>query len=105
MGRWQGAGGCGSASRLSPSPPFLFLVYAHHNWLADFNSPPLWWHTAYGLAFATFSAAMTFTVPAIFLRSARSSLRLLDAMRTSAYGVYLLHFIFLIWLQSLVYDT
>jgi hypothetical protein len=30
----------------------LLLVYAHHNWLEDFNSPPLWWHTAYGLAFA-----------------------------------------------------
>jgi Acyltransferase family len=83
----------------------LLLVYAHHNWLADFNSPPLWWHAAYGLAFAMFSAAMTFTVPAIFLRSARSSLWLLDAMRPSAYGIYLLHFIFLIWLQYIVYDS
>jgi hypothetical protein len=74
----------------------LLLVYAHHNWLADVNSPPLWWHTAYGLAFAMFNAAMTFTVLAAFLRSARSSLWLLDAMRPSAYGIYLLHFIFLI---------
>ena len=82
----------------------LLLVYAHHNWLADFNSPPLWWHTAYGLAFAMFSAAMTFTVPAVFLRFARSSFWLLDAMRPSAYGIYLLHFIFLIWLQYIVYD-
>src|ERR1700704_5009694 len=82
----------------------LLLVYAHHNWLADFNSPPVWWQTAYGLAFAMFSAAMTFTVPAVFLRVARSSLWLLDAMRPSAYGIYLLHFIFLIWLQYIVYD-
>jgi hypothetical protein len=82
----------------------LLMVYTHHNWLADFNSPPLWWHTAYVLAFATFSAAMTFTVPAVFLRFARSSLWLLDAMRPSAYGIYLLHFIFLIWLQYIVYD-
>jgi peptidoglycan/LPS O-acetylase OafA/YrhL len=82
----------------------LLLVYAHHNWLADFNSPPLWWRTAYGLAFAMFSAAMTFTVAAVFLRFARSSLWLLDAMRPSAYGIYLLHFIFLIWLQYIVYD-
>jgi hypothetical protein len=82
----------------------LLLVYAHHNWLADFNSPPLWWRTAYGLAFAMFSAAMTFTVPAVFLRFARSSLWLLDAMQPSAYGIYLLHFIFLIWLQYIVYD-
>ena len=82
----------------------LLLVYAHHNWLADFNSPPLWWHTAYGLAFAMFSAAMTFTVLAVFLRFGRSSLWLLDAMRPSAYGIYLLHFIFLIWLQYIVYE-
>ncbi len=82
----------------------LLLVYAHHNWLVDFNSPPLWWRTAYGLAFAMFSAAMTFTVPGVLLRFARSSLWLLDAMRPSAYGIYLLHFIFLIWLQYIVYD-
>jgi hypothetical protein len=82
----------------------LLLVYVHHNWLADFNSPPLWWHMAYGLAFAMFSAAMTFTVPAVFVRFARSSFWLLDAMRPSAYGIYLLHFIFLIWLQYIVYD-
>jgi len=82
----------------------LLLVYAHHNWLADFNSPPRWWRTAYGLAFAMFSAAMTFTVPAVFLHFARSSLWLLDAMQPSAYGIYLLHFIFLIWLQYIVYD-
>ncbi|HWN78690.1 MAG TPA: acyltransferase, partial [Bradyrhizobium sp.] len=48
--------------------------------------------------------AMTFTVPAVFLRFARSSLWLLDAMQPSAYGIYLLHFIFLIWLQYIVYD-
>jgi peptidoglycan/LPS O-acetylase OafA/YrhL len=82
----------------------LLLVYVHHNGLADFNSPPFWWRTAYGLAFAMFSAAMTFTVPAIFLRFARSSLWLLDTMRPSAYGIYLLHFIFLIWLQYIVFD-
>ncbi|SHL81749.1 Acyltransferase family protein [Bradyrhizobium lablabi] len=82
----------------------LLLVYAHHNWLEDFNSPPLWWHTAYGLAFAMFSAAMTFTIPAVFLRFARSPLGLLDAMRPSAYGIYLVHFVFLIWLQYIVYD-
>jgi hypothetical protein len=82
----------------------LLLVYTHHSGLIDLNSPPLWWHTAYGLAFATFSAAMTFTVPAVFLRFERSSFSLLDAMRPSAYGIYLLHFIPLIWLQYVVYD-
>ena len=81
----------------------LILVYAHHNWM-DFNSPPLAWKIAYGLAFASFSAAMAFTVPAILLRFAGSSWKLLDAMQPSAYGIYLVHYIFIIWLQYVVYD-
>jgi surface polysaccharide O-acyltransferase-like enzyme len=83
----------------------LGLVYAHHNWVADFHSPPLWWRTAYGLAFAAFSAAMAFTVLSILLRFAKSGWRLLDALQPSAYGVYLVHYIFIIWLQYAVYDS
>jgi surface polysaccharide O-acyltransferase-like enzyme len=47
---------------------------------------------------------MTFALPAFFLRFARSSFALLDAMQPQAYGIYLLHFIPLIWLQYAVYD-
>ena len=35
---------------------------------------------------------------------ATRSFWLLDAMQPSAYGIYLLHFIPLLWLQYLVYD-
>jgi surface polysaccharide O-acyltransferase-like enzyme len=83
----------------------LLLVYAHHNWLAEFYSPALWWKAAYGIAFALFNAAMPFTILATSLRLARSSLSLLDAMRPQAYGIYLLHYIFIIWLQYAVYGT
>ena len=83
----------------------LGLVYVHHNWVANFNAPPPWWRAVYGLAFALYSAAMTFTVPAVFLRFAQSSWRLLDALQPSAYGVFLLHYIFIIWLQYAVYDA
>ncbi len=82
----------------------LVLVYAHHNWVADFASPPLLWKTSYGLAFAAYSAAMAFTVSAFFLRFAESGWRLLDALQPSAYGVFLLHYIFIIWLQYVVYE-
>jgi surface polysaccharide O-acyltransferase-like enzyme len=81
----------------------LILVYAHHNWM-DLDSPPLVWKVGYGLAFASFSAAMAFTVPAILLRFAGSEWKLLDAMQPSAYGIYLVHYIFIIWLQYVVYD-
>ena len=82
----------------------LLLVYAHHNWIENFASPVLWWRTAYGVAFAMFSAAMAFTVPTISLRLSSSSLRLLDAMQPSAYGIFLFHYMFIIWLQYVVYD-
>jgi surface polysaccharide O-acyltransferase-like enzyme len=81
----------------------LGLVYVHHNWVANFDSPPLAWRVGYGLAFAMFSAAMAFTVPSIFLRFAKSDWTLLDALQPSAYGVYLVHYIFIIWLQYAVY--
>ena len=82
----------------------LGLVYAHHHWIADLNAPPLWWRGAYGLAFAMFSAAMTLAVPATFVYAARLRLDLLDAIQPSAYGIFLLHYVFIIWLQYNVYD-
>jgi hypothetical protein len=82
----------------------VFLVYVHRSGMVDLRSPPLWWHVAYGLAFALFSASMTSAVPAFFLNFATSSIRLLDSMQPSAYGIYLLHFIPLLWLQYLVLD-
>jgi Acyltransferase family len=82
----------------------LFLVYAHHNWVTNFNAPPLSWRFGYGLAFALFSGAMAFAEPGFFLRSAKAPMRLLDAIQPSAYGIFLIHYIFIIWLQYAVYD-
>jgi surface polysaccharide O-acyltransferase-like enzyme len=82
----------------------LLLVFAHHNWIENVAAPPLWWRTSYGTAFAVFSAAMAFTVPTISLRLSRASLWLLDAMQPSAYGIFLFHYMFIIWLQYFVYD-
>ncbi|WP_315776492.1 MULTISPECIES: acyltransferase [unclassified Bradyrhizobium] len=82
----------------------LLLAYAHHNWIADFDSPPLWWRAAYGMAVASFCAAMAFGVPTFFLRWAKAPLTLMDRIQPEAYGIYLLHFLPLLWLQYLVYD-
>jgi hypothetical protein len=82
----------------------LLLVYAHHNWVTDFKSPPLSWRVGYGLAFALFSAAMTTAEISIFVRHAKARLTFLDAMRPSAYGIFLVHYIFIIYLQYAIYD-
>lgn len=82
----------------------LVLVYAHHNWVADFDSPPLLWKTGYGLAFAAYGAAMTFAVPALFLRFSDSRSSPLDALQPAAYGIYLMHYVFVLWLQYILFD-
>jgi Acyltransferase family len=82
----------------------LFLVYAHHNWVPDFNAPPASWEVGYALAFALFSGAMAFAEPGFFLKTAKAPLRFLDAIQPSAYGIFLTHYIFIIWLQYAVYD-
>lgn len=82
----------------------LVLAYVHHNFIADFDAPPLWWRTGYGIVVASFCAAMAFAVPAFFLRFARAPLAIMDRLQPSAYGIYLLHFLPLLWLQYLVYD-
>ena len=82
----------------------LLVIYVRHNWIADFDSPPLAWQAGYSLAFALFSAAMTFTVLTVSLAFASSGMKLLDAMRPSAYGIFLTHYIFILWLQYAVYD-
>jgi hypothetical protein len=71
--------------------------------VAHFDSPPLSWRVGYGLAFALFSGAMAFAEPGFFLRSAKSPMRLFDAIQPSAYGIFLIHYIFIIWLQYAVY--
>ena len=80
----------------------IALVAVHHSGWIALRMPPLWWQLAYGLAFALFCASMTFTLLSLCLRFARSSFRLLDAMQRSAYGIYLVHFIPLIWLQYVI---
>jgi peptidoglycan/LPS O-acetylase OafA/YrhL len=90
------------ASALLFYAAIVFLVYVHRSGLVDLKSPPLWWHTAYGLVFVMFCASMTLFVPAVFLRFSQASPWPLDAMQKQAYGIYLLHFIPLIWLQYLI---
>src|SRR6202007_3350591 len=82
----------------------ILLVYVHRSGLIELRSPPLWWQASYGLVFAMFCAAMTFVVPAIFLRFARSSFGMLDASQRQGYGMHLTLFIPLIWFHYIIYD-
>ena len=47
---------------------------------------------------------MMFLVSVLFLRFAEFGRGLLDALQPSAYGVYLVHYVFILWLQYALYD-
>jgi glucans biosynthesis protein C len=55
---------------------------------------------AFAFVFACGSSCLF--VVAAFLRFADRRLRLLEAMRDSAYGMYLIHYVFVVWLQYLL---
>ena len=81
----------------------LALIYVKHSVLPDPNQQPLWWHTAYALAFASYSAAQTLNILALFLRFDNDGSSILDPLRDSAYGIYLIHYVPVLWLQYLLY--
>ena len=52
-----------------------------------------------------FSAAMMFTILAFFLRFRRSGWSMLDPMQKDAYGIFLVHYAFVLWIQYWLYDV
>jgi peptidoglycan/LPS O-acetylase OafA/YrhL len=77
----------------------LALIYIKHSVLPDPNNLPLWWDLAYALAFVSYSASQTFNILALFLRFDNEGSSIFDPLRDSAYGIYLLHYVAVLWLQ------
>jgi len=82
----------------------IALVYIKHAVLPDMNHRPLWWELAYALAFTAYTTAQTFNVLALFLRFDNDGASILDPLRDSAYGIYLIHYVVMLWLQYALYD-
>ena len=57
------------------------------------------WETAGALAFTLSCAASAFAFLALFVRFAGRRFRVLDSLRDNAYGIYLVHYAFVSWLQ------
>ena len=51
------------------------------------------------LALPVFCAVMVFTVIAIFLRFTKQHVSILDSLSNNSYGIYIIHYVFVIWLQ------
>ena len=65
---------------------------------------PHWYEASYGLFFVAFSAAILFAILAFFLRFKRSGWSMLDPMQGDAYGIFLVHYPIVLWLQYWLFD-
>jgi hypothetical protein len=75
------------------------LVYYRRGILPDPDALPQWWQYAYAFAFPLFSAAMGFAVMAWFLRFDRPGTGFLDLLQPAAYGIFLIHYVPILWIQ------
>ena len=80
------------------------LIYIKHSVLPDVTHQPLWWEIAYPLAFASYCTAQTFNILALFLRFSNDGSSIFDPLRDNAYGIYLIHYVPVLWLQYVLYD-
>lgn len=82
----------------------LLIVYKR-GFAADPDNLPEWYEVAYGFALPLFSAAITFAFLAFYLHVDRPGTGFLDAMHESAYGIFLVHYVPILWMQYWLRDA
>jgi len=73
--------------------------------MADWSNAPLVLKLAAGLGFVVACAAGCLFLLAVCLRFARERTRTFDSLSANAYGIYLIHYVFVVWLQYALLDT
>jgi peptidoglycan/LPS O-acetylase OafA/YrhL len=79
------------------------LIYIKREVLGNPDPQPILYLAAYGLFFVAFSAAILFAILGFFLGSKRSW-PMLDRMQADAYGIFLVHYPIVLWLQYWLFD-
>ena len=80
------------------------LIYIKRGILGNPEMLPAWYEPIYSVLFVAFSAAIIFAILAFFLRFKRSGFSILDPMQHDAYGIFLVHYAYVLWLQYWMFD-
>ena len=88
---------------LIPYGMLWVLIFIKHEILGNPDPQPDWYLASYGLFFVTFSAAILFAILGFFLGSKRPW-TILDRMQGDAYGIFLVHYPIVLWLQYWLFD-
>jgi surface polysaccharide O-acyltransferase-like enzyme len=80
------------------------LIYIKREILGNPERLPEWYESDYGFCFAFFSVAILFLILAYFLKFKQSGRSLLDPMQADAFGMFLVHYPIVLWLQYWLFD-
>ena len=80
------------------------MIYIKREILGNPNVLPHWYQAGYGLLLVLFSASILFAILAFFLHSKEPGPTLLDRMQADAYGMFLVHYPIVLWLQYWLFD-
>jgi hypothetical protein len=80
------------------------MIYIKREILGNPPVLPWWYHLSYGTFFVLFSAAILFAILAFFLHSKAPAPNLLDRMQGEAYGMFLVHYPIVLWIQYVLFD-
>ena len=75
------------------------LIFYKREFLPDPNNPPQGWDNVHAFFFASFSAAQTVNLLALFLKFGHSGSSILDPLRENSFGIFLVHYVPVLWLQ------
>ena len=80
------------------------MIYIKREILGNPPELPDWYQLVYGSFFVLFSASILFAILAFFLHSKVEGPTLLDRMQADAYGMFLVHYPIVLWLQYWMFD-
>jgi hypothetical protein len=63
------------------------------------GAPPFWWQSSYGVIYAVACTLICLAVLALFLRFGQREKSLFDPLRADAYGIFVIHYLPMLWLQ------
>jgi surface polysaccharide O-acyltransferase-like enzyme len=83
-----------------------WLIHFRRMKLANLaGAPPFWWQSSYGVIYAVACTLICLAVLALFLRFGQRDKSIFDPLRDDAYGIYVVHYIFVLWLQYALLDA
>jgi hypothetical protein len=89
---------------LIPYAGMWCMIYIKRGILDNPPVLPWWYHLFYGTFFVLFSASILLAILAFFLHSKAPGPTLLDRMQGEAYGMFLIHYPIVLWIQYWLFD-